>query len=107
MKQIIGLVILFLALGVIVSFSIGWFQVAYTSTVGKAQQNAERKVFEQSQSYMEGKRQEVTKLKYEYLTTKDPQERAAIRATLRSSLANFDLTKLDPDLKAFVDSTAS
>jgi hypothetical protein len=113
MKQIIGIAILFLALGVVGSFSSGWFQVAYTSTVENARQDAEKNAFKKFQSYIEGKEQEVSKLKYKYLTTKDPQERAAIRASLRSSLENFDLAKIDQDLnmlsqdlQAFVDSTA-
>jgi len=109
MKQVlavVGIVVVLLAVVIGLSFAFGWVGVGYTSTVGKAQQNAERKVFEQSQSYVEGKRQEVIKYRYEYLKTKDKDERAAIRATLRSSLANFDKSKLDYDLQSFIDSTA-
>jgi len=98
----LGIIILFMGL----SLAFGWFGVGYTRTVGKAQQNAERTVFEETQSYVEGKRQEVTKYRYEYLKTKDKDEKAAIKATLRSSLANFDKSKLDYDLRSFVDSVA-
>ena len=96
-----GLVVLMMGL----SLAFGWFGVGYTKTVGKAQQNVERTVFEETQSYVEGKRQEVTKLRFEYLKSKDRDEKEAIKATLRSSLANFDKSKLDYDLKAFLDST--
>ncbi len=98
---LIGLVVIMMG----ISLAFGWFDVGYTKTVGKAQQNAERTVFEESQSYVEGKRQEVTKLRHEYLIAKDKDEKEAIKATLRSSLANFDKSKLDYDLKAFIDST--
>ena len=99
----IGGLLAFILLVMGVSLLFGWFSVGYTSTVGKAQQNAERKVFEQTQSYVEGKRQEVTKYRYEYLKAKDRDEREAIKATLRTSLANFDKSKLDYDLQSFVD----
>ena len=105
MKQVfavIGAVVGAIVLMMILSLTFGWFGVGYTKTVGKAQQNAERTVFEETQSYVEGKRQEVTKYRYEYLKTKDKDERAAIRATLRSSLANFDLNKLSSDDYSFV-----
>jgi hypothetical protein len=74
---------------------------------GSRKANAQREVFEQTQSYVEGKRQEVTKYRYEYLKAKDRDEKEAIKATLRSSLANFDKTKLDADLRSFLDSVAN
>lgn len=95
-----GVIVLFM----VATYAFGWFGVGYTKTVGKAQQNAQRQVFEETQSYVEGKRQEVTKYRLEYLEDKNPDDRAAIRATIHSSLANFDKSKLDDDLRQFVDS---
>jgi len=107
MKQIFlifGLMIVVIGGLTGLSFGLGWVNVGYTKTVGKAQQNAQRTVFEETQSYVEGKRQEVAKFRYEYLKSKDPQEKTAIRSMLRSSLANFDKTKLDQDMVSFLDS---
>lgn len=71
---------------------------------GVKQANAQRNVFEQSQSYVEGKRQEVTKYRLEYMQTKDPQSREAIRQTILMSTANMDLSKLTPEQRDFVES---
>ena len=68
--------------------------------------NAQREVFEQTQSYIEGKRQELVKLHYEWL--KAPKEdKAAIEATIRMSFANFDDSKLVdmPELYHFLIET--
>lgn len=87
-------------------FFVNEFEIFGIKFWGVRRANAQREVFEQTQSYVEGKRQEVAKYRYEYLKSKDKDEKAAIRATLRSSLANFDVTKLDPDMRSFVDSVA-
>ena len=68
MKQVFAAIGIFVgALMILVglNFFFGWVNVGYTKTVGKAQQNAQRTVFEETQSYVEGKRQEVTKYRYE------------------------------------------
>lgn len=65
-------------------------------------ENARREVFENTQSYVEGKRQEVSKYRLEYLRAKDPAEKNAIRMTILQSTANLDLSKLPPDLEMFV-----
>ena len=75
MKQVfavIGAVVGAILLMMILSFAFGWFGVGYTKTVGKARQNAERTVFEESQSYVEGKRQFLNKEREEYKREKDP-----------------------------------
>ena len=59
--KIVGLSLLCLVVIIALKFAFGWVDVGYTKTVGKAQENARREVFEQSQSYVEGKRQELTK----------------------------------------------
>jgi hypothetical protein len=80
------IVLLFLILG------LGYFGVFATKTVGKAQQNANREVFEQTQSYVEGKRQELIKDYHEWLNAK-PDDKIAIEGIIRESFANFDEDK--------------
>lgn len=70
---------------------------------GVRKENAKREVFEQTQSYVEGKRQELTKYRLEYQRTKDPVEKEAIRQTVVTSFANLDYTKLPPDLQSFLN----
>lgn len=89
---------------VALSFVFGWTDILFTKTVGKAQQNANREVFEQTQSYVEGKRQELTKYRLEYMQSKTAQDSNAIKMTILQDFANFDNTKLPPELKSFLES---
>jgi hypothetical protein len=99
--------IFFSFLGILVfllllSLGLGYFGVFQTRTVGKAQQNADRAVFEQTQSYVEGKRQELQKDYHEWLNAK-PEDKLAIESVVRASFANFDEDKyLTGDLYTFL-----
>ena len=68
-------------------------------------ENVKRNVFENTQSYVEGKRQDLVKYRLEYLKCKDKQDKEAIRQTIVQMFANFDEEKLtDPELKSFLHS---
>lgn len=94
-----------LALVIVVglNFAFGWVDVGYTKTVGKAKENARRTVYEETQSYVEGKVQELTKARLEYMESKDSVEKRAIKMTVVQSFANFDDKKLPIDLRDFLD----
>lgn len=90
---------LLLILGLSLGF--GWFDVFYTKTVGKAKQDAQREVFENTQSYVEGKRQEAIKIRLEYMRA-DSADQEAIRMVIIQSFANFDEEKLPDELRNFI-----
>ena len=91
-------IVLLSLLGIVViialSFGFGWTGVFYTKTVGKAQQNANRTVFEQTQSYVEAKRQELVKLHHEWVQANEA-DKLPIEAMIRQSFANFDENKIE------------
>jgi len=81
----------------------GWFNVYKTATIGKAQQDAERKVFEETQSYVHGKRQEALKLYKEWSEADSPEEKKALEAYVSMNFAYFDESKhMEGELKAFI-----
>ena len=85
-------------------FGLGYLGVIGTKTIGKAQQNADREVFEQTQSYVQGKRQELVKLHHEWMSA-DNDSKKDIEATVRISFANFDENKYledSPELYSFL-----
>lgn len=84
------------------SYGLGWFIVGYTKTVGVAQQNAETGVFKYSQSYIDGKNQELSKYQIEYSQTKADDERAAIKSTILHSFAGVDENILSADNRSFL-----
>ena len=61
-----------------------------------------REVFEQTQSYIEGKREELIKCHHEWMLA-DKDNKIAIEGVVRQSFANFDDTKInDPELYEFL-----
>lgn len=98
MKAVLGLlgaVVLFLG----ISYGVGWFGVGYTKTVGKAKQDAETEVYENSNAFTKGKRQEIIKYYKEYQEAATEQEKKAIQNILSMSLADFNEDKYITDLK--------
>lgn len=88
-------------LGSLVELGTGWFGVYKTKTVEKAQKDAEREVFEETQSYVEAKRQEALKFYQEYQKA-DHSEKLGIKQMVSHSFANFDEEKLNEPLRSFV-----
>jgi len=91
-------------IGIIIglSYAFGWIGVHQTKTIFKAKEDAKREVFEQSQSYVEGKRQEALKFYREYQTADSEVEKGAIVEMVAHSFSNFDEEKLKGNVKVFV-----
>lgn len=95
--SIIGVLVILIAL----DFGFGYLGVFKTRTVGKAQQNAQREVFEETQSYVEGKRQEANKMYREWVKA-DDKEKEMICNMAAHTFANFDENKLDEPVRTWV-----
>lgn len=101
---IIGIAVTILIIGGLIglSYAFGWVGVHQTKTIGKAHENARREVFEQTQSYVEGKRQELIKLHHEW-NKASADDKIAIETTIRMNFANFDESKIEqPELYSFL-----
>jgi len=78
------------------------FSIFGTKFWGVRKENARREVYEQTQSYVEGKRQELVKYHHEWIKASS-DDRIAIEATIRASFANFDESKIEqPELYLFL-----
>jgi hypothetical protein len=71
-------------------WGMGWFGVFYRSTVGVAQESANRDVYKQNKSYVEGMINDLGNYKYELETEKDETAKTALIGLVRSKYANFD-----------------
>ena len=85
----LGLTIAFFAIVIGLSYGFGWIGVHQTKTIGKAQENARRKVYEQSQSFVEGKRQAAIKYFKEW-NEADESGKRGIEYIVAQEFANFD-----------------
>lgn len=98
-----GALIFLLTIGCLLgmSYGFGWIGVHQTKTIFKAKENAKREVFEQTQSYVEGKRQEALKLYREY-NKADESDKQTIKEIIVHSFSNFDENKLPYELQIFI-----
>ena len=64
--------------------------------------NVQREVFENTHSYNAGMRQELQNMQFEYEQA-DAAHKDALGSIILHRVADYDETKLPPDLRAFVD----
>jgi len=99
--KIIGIVILVMVVLIGLDFGFGYLGVFKTRTVGKAKQDAQREVFESTQSYVEGKRQEAMKMYREWIKA-DAEEKAGLEKLAGHSFSNVDDEIFEEPLKTWV-----
>lgn len=68
------------------------------------QANAQRVVFENTQSYVQGKQEYISRLRYQYQSAEPGPSKDALRTLILSESANVDIGKLSPDVQAFLRS---
>jgi RNA-splicing ligase RtcB len=59
---------------------------------GVRKENARREVFENTQSYVEGKRQDLIRYHHEWVNA-SPEDKKAIESTVRQAFSEFDENK--------------
>ena len=91
--KIIGIGILVIGLLVGLSYGFGWIGVHQTKTIKKAQQNAERVAYEETNSFTKGKRQEAIKLYKEWKECETEEDKKAIETIVQMDFADFDEDK--------------
>jgi hypothetical protein len=93
-------------LGIVVLYGVGFLVTGgdlaiYTFWAPK-RANAERQVFVNTNSYVQGKTDYLSRLRYEYQSTKDERQKSALRSLIISESSNVDITKLPTDLQGFI-----
>lgn len=91
-------------------FLVGVYVLGFVATGGDLaiyrfwapkQENAKRVVFENTQSYVQGKQEYISRLRYQFLMADGPQKEA-LRQLILSEAANVDNSKLSPDVQGFL-----
>ena len=102
--KIIGISILVMVLFVGLSYGMGWIGVHQTKTIGKSQQNAEREVYEETNSFTKAKRQQAIKLFKEWKECETIEDKRAIETIIQMDFADFDEDKYirNPKLLSFI-----
>ena len=66
--------------------------------------NAEREVFQNTQGFVQGKQEYLSRLEYNYQTAQTPDEKAGLKTLILSEASTVDNTKLTPELQNFISS---
>jgi len=66
------------------------------------QENAKREVFENTQSYVQGKTEYLSRLRYEYQSLPAGPQKDAMRTMILSEASTVDNSKLPADLQGFI-----
>ena len=61
----------------------------------------DRKVFEESSSFIQGKNRTINKLHEEYILAK-PEDKSSLKKVVLSEAQSVDNTKLDPEVQSFL-----
>lgn len=80
------------------------FEIAGLKFWGVRRENVRREIFEQTQSYVEGKRQDLIKYHHEWVNASD-EDKIAIEFTIRQQFSQFSEDKYlvdQPDLYNFL-----
>lgn len=102
MKAAVFVVLALLALA-LVGFLGTSFDFAMFKFWAPKYENAKRQTFENTQSYVEGKREDLAKYHHEWAVDSSAENRRAIEALVRQQFANFDRSKVeDPELSAWL-----
>ena len=95
-------------IGIILSFILliflaNEFEIFGIKFWGVRKENARREVFEQTQSYVEGKRQDLVNYHHQWMQAKSFDDKQSIETVIRESFSNFDDEQIkDPELHSFL-----
>jgi hypothetical protein len=68
---------------------------------GPRYEQTRREIFEQSKAYNQGMQQELSNMQFEYYKA-SPEHKQALASIILHRAADFDETRLTPDLRAFI-----
>lgn len=83
-------------------FGLQYFSIVNLGFFSPKYQNVQRNVFENTQSYTEGKRQDLVKYYHEWLTA-DKTSRQGLKSIVLDDFSNCDISKLTPSEKQMYD----
>lgn len=95
------------SLGVLVAMAVMAFALQGTDfflykVFAPRQEAVRRDVFEQSRAYNEGMQQELQNMAFQYAQA-DDEHKSALASLILHRVADYDIGKLDPDMRRFVE----
>jgi hypothetical protein len=104
MPKIFLAVVAFLFLMYVLGFLMTGGDLAIYKFWAPKQENAKRQVFENTQSYVEGKITYISRLRAQYTTAEEGPQKTALKQLIIDEASTVDNSKFPPDLQMFVQS---
>lgn len=106
--KILGTVFATLTVLYAIAFFTGNVNLWFYEYFGTRRQNVETQIFKETEMYKESMMQDLARIKYEYDTSTDPNQKKALESMIRLRYADFDLNKVPEqfkDVKTFIKQT--
>lgn len=87
--------ILIIVLLVSLAFGAEWLGIKWKGFFGPKHANVEREIFLETRSFNSGVAQQLAKYRHEYMATDDPDEKEAIKSTVRTMFAEVNPENID------------
>ncbi len=101
--SVVGAVVLALVVAVGLTFGLSAVGLAHLEFFGPKYQKAQREIYEQTPSYIQGKEQTLAELRLEYNRAKTAGEKNNVRSMIVNEAATVDLNLLkDKSLVRFI-----
>lgn len=98
--SILGVVLLVIFTGIGIATDL--IKLEYKGFIKVKEENITREAYEETKSYNESKEQDLLKYRLEYLQAETDDEREALAFTIRHIFADYDESKLSPELRDFL-----
>jgi len=102
----VGGIILAIVLVIVGLFFLGWLVQGNDYFMFKVfapkMEQVRRETFEQSKAYNQGMAQDLESMRQDYIMNKDKEVRAGLRSVIFHKLADYDTSKLTPDLREWI-----
>ena len=104
MKIFAGVVSSLLLFALLLGFLFGMehLGIAWEGYFGPKRAAVKREVFKETRSYNEGMIQQLARYRLQYIKAESDVEKEAIASTVRNMFAEYDKTKLSPELRNFL-----
>ena len=85
------------------AFGLEWLGIGWEGFFGPKRENVRRQVFEETQSFNQGKQQDLAKYFLEYKRAEDEVDRKAIQSVVQSQFSYVDADNVNsPELRSFL-----
>lgn len=87
---------------IVLAFVLELGGLSWNKFFGVKREDVRREIFEATKSYNEGKEQDLIRYRMQYMRAETEADKEIIASTVRMMFADYDASKLEPELQAFL-----